>query len=348
MFEHMIHFLISFWQILGEMAPWLLLGFLMSGLIAAGTRINLISQILGKTGFRSILKATLIGIPLPLCSCGVIPVTTTLYRKGASKGATVAFLTSTPQTGIDSIAATWGILGPVFSTIRVGIALISGLISGILVEKLDRASNEASKNTNEGCCSNDGTVPQIHGLRAALTYAFDTLPRSLSKSLLGGLLIATLIGVLIPQNTLPSLFSDSLAGYAAITLLAIPLYVCSTGSIPFALALIQSGFSPGAALIFLVAGPATNAATLTTMLSVIGKRSVFIYLMNLIALSWLAAWLLDTYLPQSQQLMELCHHLQTLTWWEHASAFLLMVILLKPYVRLSKKPKASCPHCCGK
>jgi hypothetical protein len=281
------------WNILLEMAPYLLLGFFLAGLLSVTIRQDLIERWLGKRTWGSVIKASLLGVPLPLCSCGVIPVTSSLYRRGASKGATTSFLTSTPQTGIDSIVATAGLIGPLFAWIRVVVALVSGVVAGILVDLFEKESEPAE------VIKPDTETPKSarssEKLKAIFSYGFFTLPQDIGKSLILGIVLAGLLGSLLPENWGETYLNNPWITYLAVTMIAIPLYVCSTGSIPIAFALMASGVSPGAALVFLIAGPATNVATVTTLLKILGRRTILIYLLTIVSISWLSGWLLDMY-----------------------------------------------------
>ncbi|MDE5959958.1 MAG: permease, partial [Muribaculaceae bacterium] len=111
-------FLATFWAMLCEMAPYLLLGFLFAGMLHAFLPASFYNRHLGRPGFWSVAKAAMFGVPLPLCSCGVIPTAMSMRRQGASRAATVSFLISTPQTGVDSILATGSLLGWPLALIR--------------------------------------------------------------------------------------------------------------------------------------------------------------------------------------------------------------------------------------
>ena len=291
--DWILTWLVETWDILLEMSPYLLLGFILAGLLSIVVRQELIERWLGKRSFGSVVKASLLGVPLPLCSCGVIPVTSSLYQRGASKGATTSFLTSTPQTGVDSILATAGLIGPFFAWFRVAVALASGIIAGLIVDLLDK---EAPKtNSIESQAPVTDTRHAGEKFRAIFTYGFYTLPQEIGKTLVLGIILAGLLGAVLPENWGENYLSNPWLTYLAVTMIAIPLYVCSTGSIPIAFALLASGVSPGAALVFLIAGPATNVATITTLYKMLGRRTIFIYLLSIIGISWLSGWLLDIY-----------------------------------------------------
>jgi uncharacterized membrane protein YraQ (UPF0718 family)/copper chaperone CopZ len=281
------------WNILLEMSPYLLIGFLLAGLLSVIIKQEVIERWLGKRTLDSVIKASLLGVPLPLCSCGVIPVTSSLYQRGASKGATTSFLTSTPQTGIDSILATAGLMGPVFSFFRVVVALVSGIIAGVLVDFFEkenvRPMDVASTKTE---IENGSNVGKLKGM---VIYGLYTLPQDIAINLVIGILLAGLLSTVLPTDLGAAYLTNPWITYIGVTLVAIPLYVCSTGSIPIAFALMAAGVSPGATLVFLIAGPATNVATITTLVKILGRRTIAIYLTSIVLISWLSGFILDAY-----------------------------------------------------
>ena len=262
------------------MAPYLLFGFLAAGILSVCILPEFVERHLGGRGFRPVLKATLFGVPLTLCSCGVIPVVASFRRHGASRAAATSFLLSTPQTGIDSIAITYGLLGPVIAVYRPIIAFVTGLVGGVLVWWLgerepDRGNGEAA-----------GPLPRVllagrgrrHVVRRALEYGFLVLPRDIGLPLLAGVVIAGTISALVPANFVPTYLGGGIVSIAAMMLLGLPLYVCASASVPIAAGLIHAGVSPGAVLAFLISGPASNAATLTTVWKLFGRRTTLLYL----------------------------------------------------------------------
>jgi hypothetical protein len=313
------------WLLTAEMAPYLLFGFLVAGLLSAWLREESVAKYLGGRGFGATLRAALIGVPMPLCSCGVIPVAASLRRHGAGRGAAVCFLASTPQTGVDSIAATWGLLGPLFAGIRVAVAFVTGLVAGTATDLIDRRE-DAPRTGGEREAS---APPEPFGKRvaAALRYGFVTLPGDIGRSLLLGLLLAGLIAVLLPDSMLGAQFKTGWPAYLAALAISVPLYVCSTGSIPLAAAMVAAGVSPGAALIFLIAGPATNIATITTTLRTLGTRATAAYLASIVGCSLAAGLLLDAALPAGRMAEEMHRHAEGVAPFHHASAALLLAVI---------------------
>ncbi|MFB3890591.1 MAG: SO_0444 family Cu/Zn efflux transporter [Phycisphaerae bacterium] len=277
-----------FWMALAEMAPYLLLGFLVAGILSVLISPAAVERHLGGRGLWPVLRAAGVGVPLPLCSCGVIPVAASLRRHGASRGATTAFLISTPQTGVDSIAVTYSMLGGVFAIFRPIAALISGVLGGSIVDLADkeqpRPAGTSANTCTDSCCAGEHAGGKI---RRIFTYAFSTLPRDLAKALAVGLVVAALISALVPagsfNTSLQAGLGNWLLGMLIMMALGIPTYVCATASVPMAAAMIMTGVSPGAAFAFLVTGPATNAATIATVWKVMGPRTAVIYLLTIAA-----------------------------------------------------------------
>lgn len=328
------------WTVLTEMAPWLLLGFLVAGVFSVLISPAWIERHLGRGGFLPVFKASLFGVPLPLCSCGVIPVSASMRRHGASRAATISFLLSTPQTGVDSIAATYAVLGPVIAVFRPLVALLTGLLGGAMVLLLGETDDPAAnghrngvKSCAEACCAAD--KPRNRAL-AALHYGLLTLPRDLFGALLLGTLIAGAIAALVPQGALQPYLGGGVVAMLAMMALGIPLYVCATGSVPIAAGFMYLGASPGAALAFLISGPATNAATLTTVWRLLGKRTALVYLASIALVAITAGLVLDglfaAVVPRmpalaAPSLGAHAHHAAAIPWTGHAWAAALLVVM---------------------
>ncbi|HPD16812.1 MAG TPA: SO_0444 family Cu/Zn efflux transporter [Planctomycetota bacterium] len=266
----------EFWANLLEMAPYLLFGFAVAGVLSVLIRPETVERHLGGRGLWPVVKAAAFGVPLPLCSCGVIPVSASLRKHGASRGATTAFLLSTPQTGVDSILVTLSLLGPVFAIFRPIAALATGVFGGALVAWLEheRGARMDPDSCQDACGSGE---ERGNWLVRILSYGFVTLPRDIGKSLLVGLALAGVIAVVVPKD-LATLYGSGFVGMVVMMALGIPIYVCATASVPIAAALIAKGVSPGAALAFLITGPATNAATVAVVWKTMGRRTALIYL----------------------------------------------------------------------
>jgi hypothetical protein len=282
----------DFWSTIAEMSPYLLFGFFVAGLLSVLVSQQLVEKHLGGRGLLPLLKASIFGVPLPLCSCGVIPVSMSLHKHGASKGSTIAFLLSTPQTGVDSIFVTLSLLGPVFAVFRPVAALITGIVGGTFVDLFEKdgeiQKSPAEKCTDE-CCSTEKTSRVVKGLK----YGFVTLPRDIGKAMLLGLIIAAFISALVPDGYFAEKLGTGIFAMVVMMFLGIPVYVCATASVPVAAALIMKGLTPGAALVFLMTGPATNAASFITIWKTLGRTTAIIYLATVAGCALLGGILLD-------------------------------------------------------
>jgi uncharacterized protein len=312
-----------------EMAPYLLLGFILAGITHAFFPREWIKTHLDGNGFMQSLKASLFGVPLPVCSCGIIPLAKELKKTGASNAGVAAFLASTPQTGVDSVAATTGLMGWPFAVIRVVVAFISGVFTGTLIGVSEKSVTSSPEIPNPALPDRKGerSIPKI------LHYALIELPGDIRNSLTLGLLIAAAISLFLPEFTKFTGDGNAWIGYFGIMLLAIPLYVCSTGSIPIAIALITSGFSAGSALIFLIAGPATNIVTLVTMTDIIGWKNTGLYLVSVIGIALLSAILIDSSLMNIDVQSYVGHiHENSISWFKWLCAAILIFSLFYDYV----------------
>ena len=284
------------------MAPYLMLGFIISGLLYIITSKEMISKNIGNPGLMSIIKAAILGVPMPLCSCGVIPVTTSLYKRGSTKGAALSFLISTPQTGVDSIFITYSMMGLPFAIIRPIIALITGIIGGIFTEIFIEQDFKSQSKINH---SHDKKTI-IDGLK----YAFITLPQDISSPLIQGIFVSGLISILVPSDFFISYNLTGPIAMLVIALSSIPIYVCATASVPIAMTLISKGLDPGAALVFLMAGPATNIATINVIMKTMGKKLVNIYVITIFVSSMFFGTLVNLFLNRDSLPMidEMHHH----------------------------------------
>ena len=381
-----IDFLIAFWRVLGEMAPYLLLGFVVAGILSAFFSQRLIERHLGGKGFWPILKAALVGVPLPLCSCGVIPVSASLRRHGASKASTISFLIATPETGVDSILVTYSLLGPVFAAFRVVVAFVSGIIGGVAVaifgksDQADRwqtAQETPAEACSDGCddshgqehCSSAETPSQVPGtsrddcggtcctvqeeapapagkVRKMVRYALLDLPQDIGPSLVVGLLIAAAITALVPHDFLTTqaggFFAYGIGAMLLMMVIGIPMYVCATASVPMAMAMMMAGVSPGAAMVFLIVGPATNAATVSMIWRVMGPRTAVIYLLTVVSCALAAGMTLDAIWGHFQLGAHvMMDHEMGLAWWNHLAAVALVAIFAVAIVRKYRRRPAA-------
>ena len=280
-------FLLSLLNVVCEMAPYLLLGFFIAGVLHVFVPQKFYANYLSRKNKLSVLWAALLGIPLPLCSCGVIPTAIGLKNEKASKGAIASFLIATPQTGIDSILATFSLMGLGFAILRPTAALITGVCGGLLVNRLVHEDDVV--NIDNCSCQ----VEKGNKVWRVVKYAYYDMIRDIGLRLLIGLVVAALIQVAVPDEFFLSFGSQPLLQMLVILVIAVPMYICSTGSIPVAAALMMKGLSPGAALVMLMAGPAVNFASILVVHKSMGRRFTSIYLMTIIGFSILFGLLLN-------------------------------------------------------
>ena len=283
----MYHFLLSLLNVVCEMAPYLLLGFFIAGVLHVFVPQRFYARYLSRNNKLSVVWAALLGIPLPLCSCGVIPTAIGLKNEKASKGAIASFLIATPQTGIDSILATFSLMGLGFAIIRPTAALITGVCGGLLVNRLLRDDDVVDIDS----CSCQ--VEKGNKVWRVLKYAYYDMLRDIGLRLIIGLVVAALIQVAVPDEFFLQFGSQPLLQMLVLLVIAIPMYICSTGSIPVAAALMVKGLSPGAALVMLMAGPAVNLASILVVHKSMGRRFTSIYLMTIVAFAILFGLLLN-------------------------------------------------------
>ena len=316
---------------IAEMGVFLLLGFAISALLHHFLRQAWVEGLMGKRNIASIIWGSVVGVPMPLCSCGVIPVTMSLRDKGASKGATVSFLTSTPQTGVDSFLATYGMLGGVFAIYKIAVAFISGILVGLSVE-LFVSNHQAPKPMVSDESLTPTATPQPSWSQSG-RYGFFTMPGDLSQALLIGFVIAGLISALAPEDLLADIPGGALSAILLATVISVPFYICSTGSIPLALALVHSGLPVSAALVLLIAGPATNVATITTMRKVLGGKTTVIYVAGVILATWIAAAVYHVFLDTGALGHHGMAHEMDLPLWKHLGGAALLSLLIFPYIK---------------
>ncbi len=367
MFSLILGLLNEIWILFVEMAPYLLLGFLVAGLLNLFLTREQVAKHLSERRFSSIWKASLLGIPLPLCSCGVIPVAAHLDKQGANRGATLSFLISTPTTGVDSILATYGLLGPLLTIARPVAALVNGLLTGSLAifwDKEKGADGITQPQQSPSCAIPENSSPEasknlIEKLKSAINYGFVELLEDVSKWLVIGIIAGGMISFLIPTSFVENYLGNPLMSYSLMLLIGIPMYVCATGSIPIAAALILKGMSPGAGFVFLFAGPATNTATLSFVGGKLGKKHLILYLTTILLCSVAFGALIDyVWISAGQDLSLISGAMEMLPeWLKIASALLLLALMLRPFVmRFISKPVSdeglhfevpdmNCEHC---
>lgn len=294
-------------SLLNSMSPYLLLGFLLAGVMHAFIPGTLYNRFLSKGGFRSVFYGALLGVPLPLCSCGVIPTAMSLRKDGASKGATTAFLIATPETGVDSIMATYSMLGLPWAILRPLAAFCNALFGGWLIDRFDRtrAADTAVISEADTTCScshchegHEGHSTGLMGkMKEALRFAYIEMLQDIGKWLVIGLVVAGIITVCVPDSFFAAFRESTHMSMLLVLCIAIPMYICATGSIPIAVALIMKGLTPGAALVLLMAGPACNMASILVINKVMGRRTLALYLFSIFAMAILWGHVVDHLLP---------------------------------------------------
>ncbi|GAW96515.1 MULTISPECIES: SO_0444 family Cu/Zn efflux transporter [Colwellia] len=408
----------NFWQLFVLSAPWLMLGLLIAGLINVYLPKDFLIKHLGSDGLLTTIKAALIGAPMPLCSCGVIPAALALRRAGASKSATTAFLVSTPETGIDSISVSYVLLGPFMAIIRPIAAITSAIVAGVLVgrDSKDELVQHEAKNNDSSCCADKEAKPDVivaetseqtsccakptaatktsccaseaklatdaalppesqlalqqepqqkvskasadtccstkgdehdsaqgsvfNKLKQALAFSCTKLLNDTAKWLIIGLAFAALVQTYIPLSFF-SQWGSGLLAMIVVILISIPMYVCATASTPIAAGLLLSGVSPGAVLVFMLAGPATNIATLGVVASELGKRAVASYLTGVIGVAIAFGFLTDMLVEHFdiEVAPMLGEHHEVLPNWLSQSFALILVLLLVRLLVLKFAPK---------
>ncbi|MCM1336687.1 MAG: permease [Candidatus Amulumruptor caecigallinarius] len=354
----------SLLYMLNEMSPYILLGFLIAGLMHAFVAQHTMARHLAGRGLRSVLKGAALGVPLPLCSCGVLPAAVALRRGGASRASSASFLIATPQTGVDSIAATWSLLGPAFAIVRPVAALVTAVAGGVAVGRSEEAAPAGAACDAQAAADER---PRTFGGRvvAALRYGYIDLVGSIGLWLVAGLIIAALITVYVPADFFAVLGDNPLLAMLAVLVVAVPMYVCATGSIPIAMSLMLKGLSPGTALVLLMAGPAANFASFTLISREMGRKAAAIYLGSIVVGAMAFGLAIDYLLPASWFSLTgmhgaACHgHAETSIFATICSAILVVLLIVSlirrflPHNTITNNAMTreytikgmNCPHC---
>jgi uncharacterized membrane protein YraQ (UPF0718 family) len=356
-------FLAACWEMLVEMAPYMCLGFLMAGLLHVFVNPRIIIRFLGKGRIKSVLYATLLGIPLPLCSCGVLPATAGLKKQGATDGAAMSFMIATPETGVDSMAVTYALLDPIMTIFRPVAAFFTSVAAGLTQnffgKTYDPSDSQMAPDLSckiDNCCDGIDCPPEVHRLHhnlieklnVSFRYGFGEILDDISKWLILGIAIAGAISVLVPYSFMQTYLGGGISSMLIMLVVGIPFYTCATASTPIAAALIIKGVSPGAALVFLLAGPATNAATISVVYGLFRKRATLIYLACISLSAILMGLLLDrvygwfeiTAASVAGEAGELIPH-----WMGHIFAILLAILIINSLWsqwRRKQRGEASC------
>lgn len=350
MLDTFLNILIEIWHLLLVVSPWLLLGLLIAGIIHSFIGEEFIRRHLGGSGLIPVLKSTVFGIPLPVCSCGVIPIAAGLRKDGASKASTMAFLVSTPTTGIDSLFVTYAFLGGIYMIARPLAALIAGLFIGVLVystgkEQVPELSEHGSH----------ARITMLERIKQTLNYGFRILPEDIGKTLLLGIIAGGVLTALLPKDIASVYLSNPLIAYPLMLAISVPLYICAIGAVPIAAALLLKGLVPGAALTFLIAGPATNTITLAFVGKKMGKMILMLYLIAIISIAIIFGMLFDV-ITQGFNVQHIVSPGEKLPYTlQFTSTILILMIIGLTAVKKKNKgyemdysfyvPNMTCKHC---
>ncbi|RLA60382.1 MAG: permease [Epsilonproteobacteria bacterium] len=340
-----MEFFTSFWSYLVISSPFLLLGIVVAGLLHSFVKISLIKKLMGGKKVSSIFTASLLGIPLPLCSCSVIPTAVTLKKSGASNGATSAFLISTPETGIDSLALTYGLIDLPMTIIRPLAAFLTATVAGILQFIFNEEPEEKIEYLKEKKIHEEGFKAR---LKSGISYAFNDLMEDMALWLAIGLLVGALINYFIPAEYFSIL--SGWQGKLLILLVGIPTYICASATTPIAASMIIKGMSPGSALLLLLVGPATNISNILVLQKFIGKKGILINVFSIAIISLLLSFLVDFMYeyfawPLDFKMTE-GHGHEAFSPWEHLSAIFMSLLIIrgiyKEEILKRLKPKKNC------
>lgn len=290
------------WYYTKEASPWLLTGFLFAGLLKAFVPSEILLKYLGGRNIGSILRATLVGIPLPLCSCGVIPTGIGMYKQGASISSTLAFFIATPATTITAIMLSFGMIGSKFTLVWIiacfSIAVLIGILSLFFLKDKpkDLKKNIEKEHTFKiQKIFNCKNCQNIFGgkMKEVFRYGFIEMVGEIGVYIFIGLLAAGIISALIPPGFIGKNLGTGVLPLLIIVLIATPMYVCSTASIPLVASLIAKGMHPALGIAFLIAGPATNISPILAIGKVMGKKTALLYLISIIVFSILITFILE-------------------------------------------------------
>lgn len=350
----------NIWLVFLDTAFWLLIGLLAAGFIKLFISEETMQRWVGGRGIGSILRAALFGAPLPLCSCGVLPAAIGLHRSGASKEATVSFLISTPETSIDSVAVTYALMGPVMAIVRPISALVNAVGTGLLTTLVAENSHpHEMKETKVASCCSSKQVKKVESSVSSccaggssdqkenkshdkpnkffqvLSYAGAELLDDISTWLIIGIVLAGAMLTFIPPDWFAQ-WGSGLAAMLVMLVVGVPMYICAVASTPVAAGLLVAGVSPGAVLVFLLVGPATNIASFALLKNELGFKVTAMYLTGLSALSLMMGLLLEWFLSVQQWTIETnitdSHTmLPGMVAW--VSAFILIFLVIKPFRR---------------
>ncbi len=350
------------WGMLQDASIYILFGLLVGGLLRVFLSPAYVAAHLGSGRFLSVFKAALLGIPIPLCSCGVLPAAASLKKQGANNGAVTAFLISTPESGVDSISITWALLDPVMTVARPVAAFFSAFLAGIVENFFNPPKAKAAMQpdlscTIDNCCDGIDCPPEEHRnhhsflekLTAGTRFAVTDLWGDLAGWFFVGIILAAIVTVVVPDDTIGHYMGGGIGSMLLMLGFGIPLYICATASTPIAAALILKGVSPGAALVFLLVGPATNITSLSVLFGILGKRATAFYLLSIAGVSVLCGLGVDAiYFALGISATAVVGQAGTLlpAWLETGAALFLLLISIRPLgrrlVALFSREKDAC------
>jgi len=326
------------------MSFYILVGLLIAGVLKQLIPENFISAQLGQSKVSSVVKATVFGIPMPVCSCSVIPLAKSLQKEGASKGSVQSFLIATPITGADSIMATYSFFGWIFTIYRVFTSIVIAIITGIIQNYVDKKEEKqlatmsfsvnkpqevqeviVQTNCSSSCCSTKSSNSKF-SIKQSFNYAFNILFKDIYIGLFLGLIIGGLFTTFLPKEVLEPLFKYEFLTYLAVLIISLPLYVCATASLPIAAAFLLSGMSSGGVFVFLSAGPATNSITMGVVASMFGKKSLFIYVGVIAILSIFFGYIFDTFFSDLE-VFDLHSHAEHTSLLDTVSSIILFALI---------------------
>lgn len=357
-----INILQASWDLLQQASLYILFGLLVGGLLKVFLSPSYVASHLGSGRYSSVFKAALLGIPIPLCSCGVLPAAASLKKQGANNGATTAFLISTPESGVDSISITWALLDPIMTIARPIATFLSAFVAGVSVNilSLPASIEKAAPDLScpiDNCCDGDDCPPQKHArhhgslekISVGIKYAATELWSDLVDWFFVGIIVAGMITALVPETMFNRYLGGGLSSMLVMLIFGIPLYICATASTPIAAAFILKGVSPGAALVFLLVGPATNVASISVLVGLLGKRATAIYLFSISVVAVIGGLFVDlVYSSLGISAVAIIGQATDIVpeWLMMAATFLLLALSVRPLYQIAKGwfigPMADC------
>ena len=343
---HIIYeYILTLWQYLLVSSPYLLLGLFASGVIHHFIPMDAVKKWLGKNNVFSVIKASLVGVPLPLCSCSVIPTAVTLKKSGASNGATSAFLISTPESGVDSISITYALIDLPMTILRPIAAFCSAFVAGLLQFKFNKFEYVSEDEPKVKCCAkmkknSQSRTTFMEKVSGVFKFGFGKLLNDISFWLTIGILLGALIDFVVPDSFFSNV-SDFQSKFL-ILLIGIPLYICASASTPIAASLMLKGLSPGSAMLFLLVGPATNISNIAVLQKYIGKKGVLLNILSVVVVALGFSFVVD-YLYQNYFTLsfakQLISHEHEASWWQQLSAVVLSLLLVRGLFIEELKPR---------